>query len=103
MIRKKIFKRIFCEYSRLSFNTINAQIICKRHVYIKTDLDEKGSSEKVGSMFSTSSKGADATCLILMIAQTVRLNELCLDGYVRHLLENQNELSDGRTMQKYIP
>lgn len=79
------------------------QIICKRHVYIKTDLDEKGSSEKRQLDVLHIVDGADATCLILMVVQTPRLNGLCLDRCVRYILENQNELIDGRTVQKYIP
>lgn len=59
--------------------------------------------KKVSSMFSTSTKGAEATCLILTVVQTARLNGLCPDRYVRYLLENHSELSDGRTAKKYLP
>lgn len=58
--------------------------------------------KKVGSMFSTSTKGAEATCLILTVVQTARLNGLCPDRYVKYFLENYDELSDGRTAQKYL-
>lgn len=59
--------------------------------------------KKVVSMFSTSMKGAEAICLILTVVQTARLNRLCPDRYVKYLLENYSELSDGRTAQKYLP
>lgn len=103
MIRKKTFKRIFCKYSHLYFNSINAQIICKRHVYITTVLDEKSCSEESRLNVLHIDKGAEATCLILMVVQTARLNGLCPDRYVKYLLENYAELSDERITKKYFP
>ena len=39
-------------------------------------------------MFSTATKGAETTCLILMVVQTARLNGLFPNRYVKYLLEN---------------
>ncbi|MDD7617038.1 MAG: hypothetical protein SPJ51_01315 [Candidatus Enterosoma sp.] len=59
--------------------------------------------KKVGSMFSTSIKGTEATYLILKVVQTARLNGLCPDRWAKCLLENYGELSDSRTAQKNLP
>ena len=103
MIRKKTFKRIFCKYSHLYFNSINAQIICKRHVYITTVLDEKSCSEKSRLDVLHVNEGAEATCIILTVFQTARLNGLYPDRYVKYLLEDYAELSDKRIAKMYFP
>ena len=63
----------------------------------------KATLKRIGSMFSTSMKGAEATCPILTVIQTTCLNRLCPDRYVKCLLENYAELNDKRTAKKYLP
>lgn len=63
----------------------------------------KAVMKRVASLFSASTKGAEAMCVLLSLCQSALMNGLSPDAYIRHLLENIEDIGDGRSAKKYMP
>lgn len=58
---------------------------------------------RVASMFSQSTEGMEAFCILLSLVQSARMNRLQPDAYIDHLLENLDVLKDDRTAEEFLP
>lgn len=59
--------------------------------------------KRVSSLFSASTEGMKATCVLLTLVQSARMNRLQPDAYVQYLLENLGSLKDRKLAKDYLP
>ena len=59
--------------------------------------------KRVSSMFSQSTDGIKATCTLLTLVQSARMNGLQPDAYVTYLLDHLRDLDDPNTAEGFLP
>ena len=59
--------------------------------------------KRVSSLFSQSTEGMNATCTLLSLVQTARMNHLQPDSYIQYLLQHLDDLKDERKAKEYLP